>query len=261
MASPSSVLSLAGKTAVVTGGSQGIGRAISVLLATQGANVVVNFSSNAEKAKEAVAAIRGEKHAGKAVAVQGDVSKGSDVVALFDKAEEAFGKVHIVVNCAGILLSNLPNVADTTEAEWDKTQAVNSKGAFLVSREAARRIPANAGGRIVNITTTVVSTLLPGYAAYSSSKAAVETLTKTLAKELRGKQITANCVAPGPVGTDLFFAGKTEAQIQMFSKASPLERLGQPDDIASIVLFLVSKEGEWLNAQVIRANGGIASAS
>jgi 3-oxoacyl-[acyl-carrier protein] reductase len=261
MASSSPVLSLAGKTAVVTGGSQGIGRAISVLLAKQGANVVVNFSSNAEKAKEAVAAIQGEKHAGKAVAVQGDVSKGSDVVALFDKAEEAFGKVHIVVNCAGILLSNYPSIVDTTEAEWDKTQAVNSKGAFLVSREAARRIPANAGGRIVNITTTLVSTTSPGFAAYSASKAAVECLTKTLAKELRGKQITANCVAPGATETDMFFTGKAEAQIQASINASPFERLGKPDDIATVVLFVVSKEGEWLNAQVIRANGGTASAS
>ncbi|KAG0588417.1 hypothetical protein KC19_2G241200 [Ceratodon purpureus] len=257
----SSMLSLVGKTAVVTGGSKGIGRGISILLAKQGANVVVNFSSDVEKANEVVAAIRGEEKAGKVIAVQGNVGKASDVVALFDKAEEEFGKVHIVVNSAGVLLSNYPSLADTTEEEWDRIMGVNLKGAFLVSREAAKRIPENAGGRIVNITTTLVSTAFPGYAAYSASKAAVECFTKTLAKELRGKQITANCVAPGAVATDLFYAGKTEEQVQMNVKASPLERLGEPQDIASVVLFVVSNEGFWLNAQVIRANGGTASAS
>ena len=255
------VLSLAGKTAVVTGGSQGIGREISITLAKHGANVVVNFSSNVEKANETIAAIEGEKGAGKAIVVQGNVSKASDVQALFDKAEEAFGKIHIVVNCAGVGLSNYPHVLSTTEEDWDKIMAVNLRGAFLVSKEAAKRIPPNAGGRIVNISTSLVGNCLPGYAAYTASKAAVEAFTITLAKELRGKQITANCVAPGAVATELFFAGKTEAMVQTNVKASPLERLGEPQDIARVVLFIVSNEGEWLNAQVIRVNGGTVSAT
>ncbi|KAG0570860.1 hypothetical protein M758_6G185200 [Ceratodon purpureus] len=253
------MLSLAGKTAVVTGGSQGIGREISLLLAKQGAKVVVNYASSAGKANEIVAEIEAGK--GTAIAVQADVSKGGSVKALFDAAEAAFGKVHIVVNCAGVILSNYPALANTTEDEWDNIYSVNTKGAFLVSREAANRIPPASGGRIVNITTSVVSSLIPNYAAYASSKAAVECFTLILAKELRGKQITANCVSPGPVATEFFLKGKTEAMIESFKKVPPLERLGEPMDIATVVLFVVSNEGSWLNAQVIRANGGSASAS
>jgi len=200
------------------------------------------------------------KEKGIAIAVKGDVSNESDVKAVFDEAEKAFGAVHIVVNCAATMLSTYPLVVDTTEADWDKTYNVNAKGAFLVSREAAKRIPPGGGGRIVNITTTLVSTLLPGYGAYASSKAAVETFTCILAKELKGKRITANCVSPGPVATELFFAGKTQQMVDNMAKASPLERLGQPDDISNVLLFIVSPEGEWVNAQVIRVNGGSASA-
>lgn len=253
------MLSLTGKTAIVTGGSQGIGREISLLLAKQGAKVVVNYSSNEAKAKEVIAAIT-EEAKGTAIAVQGDVSKESDVKALFDKAEAAFGAINIVVNSAGTALGNYPTLVNTTTDEWDKVYSVNTKGAFFVSKEAATRIPPGSDGRIVNITTSVVSTLLPNYAAYASSKAAVETFTLILAKELQGKQITANCVSPGPVATDLFFKGKTDAMIEAMKKVGPLQRLGEPMDIASVVLFVVSKEGAWMNAQVIRANGGTASA-
>jgi len=252
------MLSLTGKTAIVTGGSQGIGRDIALLLAKQGAKVVVNYASNDAKAEEALAAI--EAANGTALLVKADVSKESDVKTLFDKAQAAFGPPHIVINSAGTMLATYPPLIDTTVEEWDHTYGVNTRGAFLVSKEAATRIPPASGGRIVNITTTIVSTLMPGYAAYASSKAAVETFTLILAKELRGKQITANCVSPGPVATDFFFKGKTEETIAMFKKMPPLERMGEPGDIANVVLFVVSEEGGWLNAQVIRANGGIASA-
>jgi 3-oxoacyl-[acyl-carrier protein] reductase len=248
---------LEGKTAVVTGGSQGIGRQISLDFAKQGASVVVNYSSNKQKADEVVSQIESEH--GKAIAVQGDVSSASAIKSLFDKAEETFGKVHIVVNCAGMLPHNYPTVATTSEEDWERVYAVNTKGTFLASKEAALRIPPGEGGRIVNISTTLVATLLPGYAAYASSKAAVETFTKILAKELRGAKITANCVAPGPVATDLFFRGKTEALIETLSKKAPLERLGEPEDIAAVVSFIVSPQGEWINGQVIRVNGGLAA--
>lgn len=248
---------LEGKTAVVTGGSQGIGRQISLDFAKQGASVVVNYSSNKQKADEVVSQIESEH--GKAIAVQGDVSSASAIKSLFDKAEETFGKVHIVVNCAGTLPHNYPTVATTSEEDWERVYAVNTKGTFLASKEAALRIPPGGGGRIVNISTTLVATLLPGYAAYASSKAAVETFTKILAKELRGTKITANCVAPGPVATDLFFRGKTEALIETLSKKAPLERLGEPEDIAAVVSFIVSPQGEWINGQVIRVNGGLAA--
>jgi 3-oxoacyl-[acyl-carrier protein] reductase len=248
---------LEGKTAVVTGGSQGIGRQISLDFAKQGASVVVNYSSNKQKADEVVSQIESEH--GKAIAVQGDVSSASAIKSLFDKAEETFGKVHIVVNCAGTIPHNYPTVATTSEEDWERVYAVNTKGTFLASKEAALRIPPGEGGRIVNISTTLVATLLPGYAAYASSKAAVETFTKILAKELRGAKITANCVAPGPVATDLFFRGKTEALIETLSKKAPLERLGEPEDIAAVVSFIVSPQGEWINGQVIRVNGGLAA--
>lgn len=254
------MLSLAGKTAVVTGGSQGIGRDIALLLAKQGAKVVVNYASNDAKAEETLAAIEAAVAKGSALLVKADVSKESDVKTLFDKAQAAFGPPHIVINSAGTMLATYPPLIDTTVEEWDNTFGVNTRGAFLVSKEAAIRIPPASGGRIVNITTTIVSTLMPGYAAYASSKAAVETFTLILAKELRGKQITANCVSPGPVATDFFFKGKTEETIAMFKKMTPLERMGETGDIANVVLFVVSEEGGWLNAQVIRANGGSASA-
>jgi 3-oxoacyl-[acyl-carrier protein] reductase len=248
---------LEGKTAVVTGGSQGIGRQISLDLAKQGASVVVNYSSNKQKADEVVSQIESEH--GRAIAVQGDVSSASAIKSLFDKAEETFGKVHIVVNCAGTIPPNYPTVAKTSEEDWDRVYAVNTKGTFLASKEAALRIPPGEGGRIVNISTTLVATLVPTYAAYASSKAAVETFTKILAKELRGTKITANCVAPGPVATKFFLGDKTEALIETLSKQPPLERLGEPEDIAAVVSFIVSPQGEWINGQVIRANGGLAA--
>ncbi|KAH8963368.1 hypothetical protein BDL97_04G005500 [Sphagnum fallax] len=222
--------SLQGKTAVVTGGSQGIGRQISLNLAKQGASVVVNYSSNKQKADEVVSQIESEH--GKAIA-----------------AEETFGKVHIVVNCAGMVLYSYPTVAQASEEDWDRVYAVNTKGTFLASKEAALRIPPGEGGRIVKITTSLVATLLPNFAVYTSSKAAVETFTKILAKELRGTKITAN----------LFLRGKTKAFIEFWTKEPPLERLGQPEDIAAVVSFNVSPEGEWINGQVIRANGGFVS--
>jgi 3-oxoacyl-[acyl-carrier protein] reductase len=249
--------SLQGKTAIVTGGSQGIGRQISLNLAKQGASVVVNYSSNKQKADEVVSQIESEH--GKAIAVQADVSSASAIKALFDKAEETFGKVHIVVNSAGTLTPTYPSVVKTSEEEWDRVYAVNTKGTFLASKEAALRIPPGEGGRIVNISTSVVAALFPNYALYASSKAAVETFTKILAKELRGTKITANCVAPGPVATELFYRGKTEEFIETLSKQPPLERLGEPEDIAAVVSFLVSPQGEWINGQVIRANGGFVS--
>lgn len=257
MASP--ILNLAGKTAIVTGGSQGIGRAISLAFAKRGAKVVLNYSSNAKAAEEAIDLITKETgREGNAIAVQADVSSEAAVKALFDKANEAFGAIHIVVNSAGMAFGHYPSLVNTTEAEWEKIFNVNTKGAFLVSREAANRVQSGGGGRILNITTTLCATLMPGYAAYAASKAAVETFTKIMAKELKGKRITCNCVAPGPVATELFFQGKTEAMIENIGKTNPLERLGKPEDIANTVLFIVSDEGEWLNAQVIRANGGLA---
>ena len=176
---------------------------------------------------------------------------------LFNEAEREFGSnVHVLVNCAGVLDPKYPSLVQTTEEEWDTTFNVNSKGAFLTGREAAKRLARGGGGRIIMISTSVVGSLLPGYAAYAASKAAVETMTKILAKELKGTGVTANCVAPGPVATELFYAGKTEEMINRLVEACPLGRLGQPQDVARVVGFLAGDAGEWINGQVVRVNGG-----
>ena len=199
-----------------------------------------------------------EQEAKKAIAVRGDVSKEADVKAIFDAAIQAFGHVNIVIHLAGILLSSYPTLEQTSAEDWERTMSVNATGTFLVLKEAAQRIVGGGKGRIVTTSSSMVHVLKPGYGAYVASKAAVETLTKIMAKELRGRAITANCVAPGPVATDMFFAGKDEALVESFRDAPPLQRLATPHDIAPLILFLVSDAGEWVNGQVIRANGGLA---
>jgi 3-oxoacyl-[acyl-carrier protein] reductase len=174
---------------------------------------------------------------------------------LFDEAESAFGKLDILVNTAGIMPPNLPPVASTEDDVFDRMFAINVKGTFNTLREAANRL--RPGGSIVNFSSSVVGLLTPGYATYASSKAAVEVFTRILARELRGKRISVNAVAPGPTATDLFFRGKTDDVIERFAKAAPLERLGTPDDIANVVAFLVGPGGGWINGQTVRANGGI----
>ncbi|KAJ7147580.1 hypothetical protein O6H91_08G094300 [Diphasiastrum complanatum] len=247
---------LEGRVAIVTGGSRGIGREIALSLGSYGAAVVVVYQGREDKANEVVNLIHNKSS--KAIAVRADVSSEQDVKAVFDKAEETFGKVHILVSSAGILLSSYPSVEDTSLEDWDRIFAVNTKGSFISCREAAKRLVRGGGGRIVNLGTSMVAALYPGYGAYAASKAAVETFTKVLAKELKGRRITANVVAPGPVATEMFFEGKDETTIERFKAQTPLERLGEPSDVSGLVLFLVSDEGEWVNGQVIRANGGLA---
>ncbi|KAL6641018.1 hypothetical protein ACP70R_019199 [Stipagrostis hirtigluma subsp. patula] len=258
MAAPSSTapLPLDGRVAIVTGGSRGIGREVSSHLAELGASVVINYASNPAKADELVAqlASRGRR----AVAVRADVSNPDAVRALFDRAEEAFGSPpRIVVACAGILDAKYPALADTAAEDFDAMFAVNTRGKFLVCREAARRIPANSGGRIVTFSSTTVATLPPGYAAYVATNAAVEAMTKVLAKEVAAKGITANVVAPGPVRMELFLAGKDEAFIRRVEQMS-MGRIAETTDIAPAVGFLVSDAAAWVNGQVIRVNGGVA---
>ncbi|KAM1003273.1 hypothetical protein ACFX13_003646 [Malus domestica] len=251
-------LPLNGRVAIVTGGSRGIGRAIATQLHSAGARVVINYaSSNSTQADQLVSELNHETTQLRAIAVRADVSDPDQVKQLFEKSEEEFGsQVHIVVNCAGVLDPKYPSLANTTVEEWDNTFNVNTKGAFLVSREAAKRLARGGGGRIIMITTSLVGALMPGYAAYAASKAAVETMAKILAKELKGTAITVNCVAPGPVATELFFAGKSEETIKRIEDASPLGRLGEPKDVSQLVGFLAGDAGELVNGQVIRVNGG-----
>ena len=239
------------KSAIVTGSSRGIGRAIALRLARDGFAVTVNYAGNQAEAEKVVAQIL--EAGGKAIAVKADVSKPDEVAALFGAAEAAFGGVDVLVNNAGIM--TLARLAESEDALFDRQVAINLKGSFNTMREAGRRL--RDGGSIVNFSTSVVGLKLETYGVYAATKAAVETMTAILAKELRGRSITVNAVAPGPTATDLFLNGKPQEVVERMSRMAPLERLGTPDDIAGAVAFLVSPDGGWINAQVLRANGGI----
>ncbi|KAK6151864.1 hypothetical protein DH2020_014499 [Rehmannia glutinosa] len=244
------------RVAIVTGASRGIGRAIALHLSSLGAKVVINYASNSAQA-ETVAAQINTGSTVRAVTFQADISDPDQVKSLFDAAESAFSSsIHIFVNSAGVLDSKYPPIANTTIDDFDQTFSVNARGAFLCCREAANRIKRGGGGRIICLTTSLVASLKPGYAAYTASKAAVEAMVKILAKELKGTGITANAVAPGPVATEMFFAGKTEEAVKRAVVECPLGRLGETEDVAPVVGFLASDAGEWVNGQIIRANGG-----
>ncbi len=219
-----------------------------------GASVVVNFLKNAQEAEAVSNAI--VSAGGKAEAIRGDVSITEEVIFLFDTAEERFGRVDILINNAGVSLEKTIPVGDITDEQFDRLFAVNTRGTFMVLREAARRLA--DGGRIINLSSTIVDMALAGYSVYGGSKAAVELFTRILSKELEGRSITVNAVAPGPVETDLFNQGKSEETKQRMAEMCPLKRLGQPSDIADVIAFLVSEQGRWINGQVIRANGGMA---
>ena len=239
------------KVALVTGASRGIGMAVAERLARDGFTLIINYSENAAPAEELVRKLEGA--GAHAIAVKADISDSSAVREMFDAAESAFGGVDVLVNNAGIMA--LASIAETDDATFDRQLAVNLKGTFNTLREAAKRL--RGGGRIVNFSSTVVGLLMPTYGVYVATKAAVEGLTSVLAKELRGRNITVNAVAPGPTATDLFLKGKPQEVVDRMAKMAPLERLGQPSDIADVVSFLAGPDAAWVNGQVLRVNGGI----
>ena len=238
------------RTAIVTGASKGIGAALAKRLAADGFQTLVNYSASAAEAEAVVAAITAA--GGRAKAVRGDVAAASAVKALFDVAEAEFGPVDVLVNNAGIM--KLSALAEVTDEDYQRHIAVNLTGAFNGMREGARRV--RDGGRIINISTSLIGVYRANSSVYVATKAAVEALTHVLAKELGARGVTVNAVAPGPVATELFLAGQTEAFVQRAIQDIPLGRLGEPDDIAPIVSFLASPESGWISVQVIKANGG-----
>jgi len=239
------------KVAIVTGSSKGIGAAIAKRLATDGMAVVVNYASSAGPAEKVAAGIIAA--GGSAIAVRADVADAAAVTALFNAAERAFGGVDILINNAGIM--KLAPLAETSDALWHQTLSINLTGPFNGMREAAKRL--REGGRIVNFSSSVVGLYQPTYAAYAATKSAIEAMTHIVAKELGPRRITVNAVAPGPVGTDLFLADKSDEQVASIAKMNPAGRIGEPDDIARVVAFLAGPDSIWINGQVIRANGGV----
>ncbi|OXM45040.1 SDR family oxidoreductase [Amycolatopsis alba] len=238
------------RVAIVTGGSRGIGRESAERLASDGFAVVVGYGGNKDEAQAAVEAITGA--GGQAIAVQADVADENAVAALFDTAEKSFGGVDVVVHAAGTMY--LAPVAELDLDRLDRLHRTNIRGTFVVDQQAARRV--RDGGAIINFSTSVLGLALPGYAAYAATKGAVEAITLVLARELRGRDITVNAVAPGPTATALFLDGKDEETVARMAAQPPLERLGTPADIAEVVSFLAGP-ARWVNGQVLRANGGI----
>jgi 3-oxoacyl-[acyl-carrier protein] reductase len=239
------------RVAIVTGASRGIGAAIAERLASDGFCVVVNYAGSAAQADALVAKIGG--NGGGAISAQADVSDPAAVSGMFDAAEGAFGGVDVLVNNAGIM--RLGTISESEDALFDAQVAINLKGSFNAMREAAKRL--REGGRIINLSSSVVGLYQPTYAIYAATKAGVEAMTHVLAKELRGRNITVNAVAPGPTATALFLDGKSQSVVEALAKLAPLERLGHPEDIANAVAFLAGPDGAWINGQVLRANGGI----
>ena len=239
------------KVAIVTGASRGIGTAIARRLAADGFALLVNYAGRAAEANALVEEI--ETAGGRAIAVQGDVSDRAAVTHMFEAALAAFGGIDVLVNNAGVM--QLASMMETDDDLFDRQVAINLKGSFNTMREAAKRL--RDGGRIINLSSSVVGLYQPTYGVYAATKAGVEAMTHVMSKELRGRNITVNAIAPGPTATALFLDGKPAALIEQLSKLAPLERLGQPEDIAAAVAFLAGPDGGWVNGQVLRANGGV----
>lgn len=240
------------KSAIVTGASRGIGQAIAQRLAADGFAVVVNYAGSETAAHETVEAIRAA--GGTALAVRADVGSADDVRELFATAKRNFGRIDLVVANGGVMRT--APIASMSPDDFDSMITVNLRGTFLAMAEAAKHL--ERGGRFVALSSSVIAKHTPGYGPYIASKAGVEGLVQVFAQEMRGRDISVNAVAPGPVATELFLKGKSDELISQIVKQAPLERIGQPEDIANAVSFLAGPDGGWVNGQVLRVNGGFA---
>lgn len=246
-------MSLENKTAIVTGGSRGIGRAICIALAREGANVVTCYAHGADGANETVKLC--EEMGVKASAVQADVSKNEDVLALIAGVKESYGSIDILVNNAGVTRDNL--IMRMNEADFDDVIDTNLKGAFLCMQNVARIMLKQKAGRIINISSVVGVRGNAGQVNYSASKAGLIGMTKSVAKELGSRGITVNAVAPGFIETDMT-AKLPEAVVEENLKAIPMKCLGKAEDVAELVAFLASDNARYITGQVICVDGGMA---
>jgi 3-oxoacyl-[acyl-carrier protein] reductase len=244
-------LSSSSRVAVVTGGSGGIGREVSRRLAADGMSVLVHYAGNPVTADEVVKSI--SDAGGIASSYGADVADEVQVADLFETAEQLYGGVDVVVHTAGIML--LSPLTEFSLDDLDRMHRINIRGTFVVNQQAARRV--RRGGAIVNFSSSVVKLAFEGYTGYAATKGAVDAMTLILAKELRGREITVNAVAPGPTATALFLDGKEQATIDKLANMAPLQRLGVPEDIAEAVSFLAGP-ARWVNGQVVYVNGGVA---
>jgi 3-oxoacyl-[acyl-carrier protein] reductase len=244
---------LTGKTALVTGASRGIGRAIALKLGQMGAAVVVNYMKSATAAEEVAGQIVAQ--GGKAVAIKADMADPAAIEKLFDQAIREFGQLDILVNNAGVAIYK--PIAEVTEDDYEQQFSLNVKGLLFSCQQAARKLA--DGGRVINISTSVTKMMLPNYGLYAASKGAVEELTKVLAKELGPRGITVNAISPGPTDTELFREGKTEEQIRQMGAMAAFNRIGTPEDIAGAVALLASADAGWISGQDICANGGLTA--
>jgi 3-oxoacyl-[acyl-carrier protein] reductase len=240
------------KVAIIVGASGGIGAAVAHRLAADGFAIVAHYAGNATKVEQTVSAIMSA--GGQAIGVKADVAAEADVAALFKTTLDTFSRIDVVVHSAGIM--PMGSISDGDLAMFDKVIATNLRGTFIVLSQAARHVA--SGGRIIAFSSSVLAKSFPKYGAYIASKGGVEGLVRVLANELRGRNVTVNAVAPGPTGTELFLTGKTAGLIEELAKLAPLERIGSAEDVAAVVAFLAGPDGAWVNAQVIRPNGGFA---
>ena len=239
------------KVILITGASRGIGAFTASLLAQQGHSIIINYANNDQEANAVVQKI--QANGGTATAFKANISHSDEVTQLFDYAIQTYGRLDVLMNNAGIMRLN--KIEDVDDETIDQLLAINLKGPLYTMREAAKRLA--HGGKIINLSSSVVGMKLESYGVYTASKAAIESLTAILAKELRGKTITVNAIAPGPTATALFLEGKSDELIARLIQAAPLERLGTVEDIAAVLDFAVNEGSNWVNAQILRVNGGI----
>ncbi|KAL8717142.1 MAG: hypothetical protein Q9225_005584, partial [Loekoesia sp. 1 TL-2023] len=239
---------IAGKVALITGASKGIGKATALRLAKDGASVVINYSSDAGSAEELVKTIGSNR----ALAVQANAGTIAGIEKMVKQTVDKFGKIDILIPNAGTMYSK--DLENTTEEEFDMTMALNVKGPFFLCQKAVPHMPPGSHIILVSTSLCINSAILPTYLSYTASKGAIEQMNRVLSKDVARKGITVNTIAPGPTGTEMFYKGKSEQLLKIIAGQSPFNRFGEPEEIADAMAFLCGNESRWVSGQVLRVN-------